>query len=175
MRRGRTDGGGNGGHGGNVGGPSDRIGEGAPGTRCHGQARYVARMASIFTKIINGELPGRFVYSDDQVVAFLTIAPLKPGHTLVVPRREVASWLELSEQELNALWSACRTVGRAIEAVYSPGRVAALLLGLEVPHVHVHLVPIDSEAEARFDRADPNPDQAEMDEAQRRIREALPA
>jgi histidine triad (HIT) family protein len=132
-------------------------------------------MASVFTKIINGELPGRFVYTDDQVVAFLTIAPLKPGHTLVVPRREVASWLELSEQELSALWSACRTVGQAIDAVYSPGRVAALLLGLEVPHVHVHLVPIDSESEARFDRVDPNPDPAELDDAQRRIQAALPA
>lgn len=132
-------------------------------------------MASVFTKIINEELPGRFVYSDDQVVAFLTIAPLKPGHTLVVPRREVASWLELSEQELSALWSACRRVGQAIDAAYSPGRVAALLLGLEVPHVHVHLVPIDSEAEVRFDRADPNPDPADLDEAQRRIREALSA
>jgi diadenosine tetraphosphate (Ap4A) HIT family hydrolase len=131
-------------------------------------------MASVFTKIINGELPGRFVYTDDHVVAFLTIAPLKPGHTLVVPRREVASWLDLTEHELSALWSACRTVGQAIDAAYSPGRVAALLLGLEVPHVHVHLVPIDSEAEVRFDRIDPNPDPADLDEAQRRIREAVP-
>jgi diadenosine tetraphosphate (Ap4A) HIT family hydrolase len=132
-------------------------------------------MASVFTKIIEGELPGRFVYSDESVVAFLTIAPLKPGHTLVVPRREVASWLEMSEQEVADLWSACRTVGRAIDAAYSPGRVAALLLGLEVPHVHVHLVPIDSEEEVRFDRVDPNPDPADLDEAQRRIRDAMSA
>ncbi|HSP39421.1 MAG TPA: HIT family protein [Frankiaceae bacterium] len=132
-------------------------------------------MASVFTKIIDGELPGRFVYSDDHVVAFLTIAPLRPGHTLVVPRREVASWLDLSEQELQALWSACRTVGQAIDTAFSPGRVAALLLGLEVPHVHVHLVPINSEAEVRFDRVDPNPDPADLDAAQRRITDALPA
>jgi diadenosine tetraphosphate (Ap4A) HIT family hydrolase len=130
-------------------------------------------MASVFSKIINGELPGRFVYTDEHVVAFLTIAPLRPGHTLVVPRREVASWLEMSEDELAALWSVCAKVGRAIDSVFSPGRVAALLLGLEVPHVHVHLVPIDSEAEVRFDRADPDPDQAELDDAQRRISEAL--
>jgi diadenosine tetraphosphate (Ap4A) HIT family hydrolase len=132
-------------------------------------------MASVFTKIIDGELPGRFVHQDDVVVAFLTIAPLKPGHTLVVPRREVASWLELSEDELSALWSACRRVGQALDQVYRPGRVAALLLGLEVPHVHVHLVPIDSEAEVRFDQVDPNPDPAALDEAQRRISEALGA
>src|SRR4051812_26549155 len=130
-------------------------------------------MASVFTKIINGEIPGRFVYDDEHVVAFLTIAPLQEGHTLVAPRREVASWLELSEEELHALWSACATVGRAIESVYSPGRVAALLLGLEVPHVHVHLVPIDSEAEVRFDRADHDPDPAELDDAQKRIRQAI--
>lgn len=132
-------------------------------------------MASVFTKIIEGELPGRFVYSDESVVAFLTIAPLKAGHTLVVPRREVASWLEMSEAEIAALWSACARVGRAIDAAFSPGRVAALLLGLEVPHVHVHLVPIDSEQEVRFDHVDPDPDPAELDEAQRRIREAMPA
>lgn len=130
-------------------------------------------MASVFTKIIDGELPGRFVYSDESVVAFLTIAPLKPGHTLVVPRREVASWLDLPAEEVTALWAACHTVGRAIDSAFSPGRVAALLLGLEVPHVHVHLVPIDSEAEVRFDRADTDPDPAALDDAQRRIREAL--
>lgn len=130
-------------------------------------------MASVFTKIIDGELPGRFVYSDDDVVAFLTIAPLKPGHTLVVPRREVASWTEMSEAELATLWAACRRVGQAIEQVYRPGKVAALLLGLEVPHVHVHLVPIDSEAEVHFDRVDPNPDPAALDEAQQAIAAAL--
>jgi diadenosine tetraphosphate (Ap4A) HIT family hydrolase len=130
-------------------------------------------MASVFTKIIDGELPGRFVHTDESVVAFLTIAPLKPGHTLVVPRREVASWLDLTPAELAALWAVCHTVGRAIDAAFSPGRVAALLLGLEVPHVHVHLVPIDSEAEVRFDRADTDPDPAALDEVQRRIREAL--
>ncbi len=130
-------------------------------------------MASVFTKIINGDLPGRFVYTDEQVVAFLTIAPLKPGHTLVVPRREVADWLDLSESEMHAIWSACQKVGKAIDDAFSPQRVAALLLGLEVPHVHVHLVPIDSEAEVRFDRADPDPDPAMLDDAQQRIRTAL--
>jgi histidine triad (HIT) family protein len=130
-------------------------------------------MPSVFSKIIAGELPGRFVYSDENVVAFLTIAPLRPGHTLVVTRREVASWLELSEAELQSLWSVCRVVGQAIDTAFSPGRVAALLLGLEVPHVHVHLVPIDSEAEVRFDRADTDPDPASLDDAQQRIHRAL--
>jgi len=132
-------------------------------------------VASIFTKIIQGELPGRMVYEDDAVVAFLTIAPVRPGHTLVVPRREVADWLELGEGEQSALWTAAATVGRAIDAAYSPRKVAALLLGLEVPHVHVHLLPIDSEDQVCFELADTDPDPAALDDAQRRIREALAA
>lgn len=130
-------------------------------------------MASIFTKIIQGELPARMVYEDDMVVAFLTIAPIRPGHTLVVPRREVPDWLELTDDERNALWSAAAVVGRAIDAVWSPGKVAALLLGLEVPHVHVHLMPIDSEDQVRFELADTDPDPAALDDAQSRIRAAL--
>src|SRR5947209_3430455 len=103
-------------------------------------------MATVFTKILNRELPGRFVYEDDVCAAFLTIAPVTAGHTLVVTRREVDDWLELTPQERDALWAACATVGKAIDRVYQPGKVAAMLIGLEVPHVHVHLIPIDSEA-----------------------------
>ncbi len=130
-------------------------------------------MASIFTKIIHGELPGRMVYEDDTVVAFLTIAPIRPGHTLVVPRREVDDWLELNHDERTALWAAAATVGRAIDAVWSPRKVAALLLGLEVPHVHVHLIPIDSEDQVRLELADTDPDPASLDDAQARIRAAI--
>ena len=132
-------------------------------------------MSSVFSKIIAGELPGRFVYSDPTVVAFLTIAPLRPGHTLVVPRREIDSWLDLPEQDAAALWRAGRIVGRAIDAAFRPRRVAALLLGLEVPHCHLHLVPIDSEAEIDFARADHHPYPAALDEAAARIKAALGA
>ncbi|HEY0560757.1 MAG TPA: HIT family protein [Frankiaceae bacterium] len=130
-------------------------------------------MASVFTRIIDGELPGRFVHADDRTVAFLTVAPLRPGHTLVVPRVEVDSWLDLPEEDHAALWRTARLVGGAIQQVWRPRRVAALVLGLEVPHVHVHLVPIDSESEIDFSRADPHPDPAMLDDAAERIRAAL--
>lgn len=82
----------------------------------------------------------------------------------MVTRREVAGWLDLGADERNALWAACAIVGRAIDAVYRPGKVAALLLGLEVPHVHVHLIPIDRESQLDFSNADHAVDPAVLDE-----------
>ncbi|WP_462202462.1 HIT family protein [Frankia sp. CcWB3] len=130
-------------------------------------------MSSVFTRIINGELPGRIVYSDEHVVAFLTIAPIRPGHTLVVPRTEIDHWIDLPDDLQVALWSAAATVGRAIDAAFRPRRVAALVAGLEVPHVHVHLLPIEDETQIDFRLADHNPDSAELDAVAERIRAAL--
>jgi histidine triad (HIT) family protein len=130
-------------------------------------------MPSVFTRILQREIPGRFVYEDDDCAAFLTIAPVTPGHTLVVTRREVDDWLDLTADERNALWAACATVAKAIDQVYKPGKVAAMLVGLEVPHVHVHLIPISSESQLSFANADPNPDPAAMDEAAAAISAAI--
>jgi histidine triad (HIT) family protein len=130
-------------------------------------------MPSVFTRILQRELPGRFVYEDDDCAAFLTIAPVAPGHTLVVTRREVDDWLDLTPGERNALWAACATVGRAIDRVFKPGKVAAMLVGLEVPHVHVHLVPINSEAQLDFSKADTHADPAAMDEVAAAISAAV--
>lgn len=130
-------------------------------------------MASLFSRIIAGELPGRFVYADPQVVAFLTIAPLRPGHTLVVPRVEVDHWLDLDADTRAALFEAAHTVGRAVERAFPCQKVALLAVGLEVPHVHLHLVPIEREQDVDFARADRHPDPAALDEAQARIKAAL--
>src|SRR5690349_14019616 len=130
-------------------------------------------MPSVFTRILQRELPGRFVYEDDDCAAFLTIAPVRPGHTLVVTRREVDDWLDLTAGERNALWAACATVAKAIDQVYKPSKVAAMLIGLEVPHVHVHLIPFDSESQLSFSNADPNPDPAALDEAAAAISGAI--
>ena len=130
-------------------------------------------MASVFTKIINGELPGRFVYRDDEVVAFLTIAPVRPGHTLVVPVQEIDSWLEIPDDLRDRLFAVSQRVGAAIDRAFRPKKVAMLLLGLEVPHAHVHLLPIDSEAQVDFSRADNSADPAALDEAAERIRAEL--
>jgi histidine triad (HIT) family protein len=91
----------------------------------------------------------------------------------VVTRREVDDWLELTDDERNALWAASATVARAIDRVYRPGKVAAMLVGLEVPHVHVHLIPINSEAQLDLSKANSNTDPAAMDEVAAAIAAAI--
>ncbi|OHV35912.1 MULTISPECIES: HIT family protein [Pseudofrankia] len=130
-------------------------------------------MPTIFTRIINGELPGRFVYEDEHTVAFLTISPIRPGHTLVVPRLEIDHWINLPDESQRELWSAASKVGRAIQAAFQPRRVAAIIAGLEVPHVHVHLIPIESEKQLDFGLADPHPAPEHLDEVAERIRAAV--
>ncbi|MCC7408358.1 MAG: HIT family protein [Phycisphaeraceae bacterium] len=130
-------------------------------------------MPTIFTKIINGEIPGRFVYKDDRVVAFLTIAPLKPGHTLVVPRQEVEHWIDLDPATAGRLITVAQKVGRAIHAGFPCRKVAITVLGLEVPHVHFHLVPIDAETEMHMDRQDHHAKPADLDRAAATLRAEL--
>jgi len=130
-------------------------------------------VASIFTKIINGELPGRFVWRDDRAVAFLTIQPLKPGHTLVVPIEEVDHWLDLGPDLTQHLVNISQQVGKAIDRAFQPAKVGLIIAGLEVSHVHLHVIPIHALQDLNFANADPNPDPAEMDAAAEKIRGAL--
>ncbi len=132
-------------------------------------------MATLFTKIIDGELPGRFVWRDDVCVAFMTIAPLKPGHVLVVPRVEVEHWLDLPDDVWQHLTTVSRTIGAAIQDVWQPEKVAVLLAGLEVPHVHVHLSPIWTLDDLSFANADPNASAESLDDAAAKLRAALRA
>lgn len=130
---------------------------------------------TLFTKIIDGELPGRFVYSDDRAVAFLTIQPLAPGHTLVVPRDPVDHWIDLDDDLAAHLMAVAKTVSRAIQAGFQPTKVGLMIAGLEVPHVHLHLTPIRSLGEMSFANADPNPSPDALDEAAATIRRELRA
>ncbi|MCM3886888.1 HIT family protein [Frankia sp. R82] len=130
-------------------------------------------MPSVFTRIIDGELPGRIVYSDEYTAALLTIAPIRPGHTLVVPRVEIDRWTDLPDDVQARVWATAATVGRAIARAYEPQRVAVIVAGLEVPHAHVHLLPIENESQLDFALADPNPDPTDLDAAAERIRAAL--
>lgn len=130
-------------------------------------------MASIFTKIIGGELPGRFVWKDERAVAFLSINPVKPGHALVVPRQEVDHWLDLDPALARHLMGVCQGVGRAIQRAFRPVKVGSAIVGLEVPHVHIHLIPLDAIADLDFSKADPRPDPQDLDRAAERIRTAL--
>jgi len=113
-------------------------------------------MASIFTKIIQGELPGHFVWKDDLCVAFLTISPLKPGHTLVVPRAEVESWTELEPELMQHLIRVAQAIGSALQEAYQPTKVGLTILGLEVPHVHLHVTCIWKPTDLDFANADAN-------------------
>ncbi|MEA3503166.1 MAG: HIT family protein, partial [Actinomycetota bacterium] len=131
------------------------------------------RMATLFTKIIDGEIPGRFVWRDDRVVAFLTIAPLAPGHVLVVPIEEVDHWVDLNPDLLAHLMHVSQTVGIAVDQAFSPEKVGLMIAGLEVPHVHVHIVPMDTVRDLDFANADPNATAESLDDAARRIRAAL--
>ena len=130
-------------------------------------------MTTLFTRIIDGELPGRFVHRDDVAVAFLTIAPICPGHTLVVPRLAVDHWLDLPEDVAAHCMVVAQRVGRAQMEAFTAERVALVIAGLEVPHTHLHVLPIRSESDIDFRRADPNVDPAELDDVARRLRDAL--
>ena len=101
-------------------------------------------MASVFTQIIEGSIPGRFVWRDDRCVAFSTIAPIAPGHMLVVPIAEVDHWVDLEPDLAGHLMVVARAVGEAQMAAFSPTRIGLMIAGLEVPHAHVHVIPIDS-------------------------------
>jgi histidine triad (HIT) family protein len=130
-------------------------------------------MASIFTRIIDGELPADFVWKDDLCVAFLSNRPLRPGHTLVVPRSGTGHWLDLEPSLLSHLTATAQTIGKAQMAVFKPARIGLMLVGLEVPHVHFHVVPIRGPHDLDFDHQDPNPDPAMMKAAGESLREEL--
>ena len=133
----------------------------------------IGRMATLFTKIVNGEIPGRFVWRDDRVVAFLTIAPLKPGHVLVVPIEEVDHWIDLDPDLLAHLMQVSQTIGRAVDRAFAPEKVGMMIAGLEVPHVHVHVVPMSGVRDLDFANADPDPSAESLDETAEQIRLAL--
>ncbi len=130
-------------------------------------------MATIFTKIIDGELPGRFVWRDDECVAFLSINPLTPGHTLVVPIDEVDHWVDLDPGLMAHLTGVAHRVATAQQEIWQPEKVGLMIAGLEVPHVHIHVVPIWGVNDLDFSNADPNPDPDQMDEAAARISAAI--
>ncbi len=132
-------------------------------------------MPTLFTRIINGEIPGRFVWQDDDVVAFLTIAPITPGHTLVVPRREIEHWLEADPDTLAKVMAVAQTIGRAQETAFGAARVGVLVEGYEVPHLHVHVWPTQSPADFDLRHVDPAPDPAKMDRAAETLRASLRA
>ena len=130
-------------------------------------------MPSVFTMIINRDLPGRFVYEDDRVVAFLTIEPMTPGHTLVVPRAEVDKWQDVEPDLFNHVMAVSQRIGKAVCAAFGADRAGVIIAGLEVPHLHVHVFPAFNLADFGFAHVDRNPSPESLDKAQTRIIAAL--
>lgn len=133
----------------------------------------LVRMASVFTKIINGELPGRFVYEDDEVVAFLTIQPMTQGHTLVVLRDEIDQWQDVEPETLNKVMGVAQLIGKAVCKAWGAERAGVIIAGVEVPHLHVHVFPAYNLTDFGFANVDRNPSPESMDAAQAKIKDAL--
>ncbi len=129
-------------------------------------------MASIFTRIINGEIPGRIIWSDEHCVSMVDIRPLHPGHSLVIPRAEIDHWVDLEARLASHLMTVAHHVANAQKAVVASPRVGLMIAGFEVPHTHVHVVPMSSMAHLDFANARQG-DPAELDAMADRLREAL--
>jgi histidine triad (HIT) family protein len=110
-------------------------------------------MASLFTRIIRGELPGHFVYKDEICVAFLTINPVATGHTLVVPIEEIDEWVDLPTATSSHLMLVARRIGLAQKQLYSCNRVGMIIAGFEIPHCHLHVIPANTMADLSFENA----------------------
>ncbi|KHL15815.1 diadenosine tetraphosphate (Ap4A) HIT family hydrolase [Mumia flava] len=130
-------------------------------------------MSTLFTKIIDGEIPGRFLWADDRAVAFLTIGPIRPGHALVVPRQEVDHWLDADDDLLAHLTQVAKRIGSAQQAAFAPPRIGLMVAGFEVPHLHVHVWPVHDLGDFSFERVEQDPDPARLDADAAAIREAL--
>jgi len=126
-------------------------------------------MASIFTKIIQGEIPSYRIAENEYFYAFLDVFPLVPGHTLVVPKKEVDYIFDLDPQALEAILGFSKPIAHAIQQAFPCARIGVSVVGLEVPHAHVHLVPIDSADDLNFTRPKLKPTSEELKEAQQKI------
>lgn len=127
-------------------------------------------MASIFTKIINGDIPCHKIAEDDKYFAFLDINPVKEGHTLVIPKQEVDYIYDLEDDDLAGLNVFAKKVAAAVKRACPCNRIGVTVIGLEVPHAHVHLIPIDKLNDMSFEKPKMNPTQEALAEVAGRIR-----
>jgi diadenosine tetraphosphate (Ap4A) HIT family hydrolase len=132
-------------------------------------------LSTVFTRIINGELPGRFVWKDDTCAAFLSIGPLMPGHTLVVPRAEVDLWTEAEPELVSHLVTVAQAIGKVQVEAFTAYRAGLMIAGYEIPHLHVHVWPSNSLEDFDLDQVDNNPEPEDLDAAAAKIRAGLRA
>ncbi|MDQ3763166.1 MAG: HIT family protein [Actinomycetota bacterium] len=130
-------------------------------------------MSTLFSRIIQGEIPGRFIWRDECCVAFLTTSPLRPGHTLVVPRDEVDEWTDADDDLVAHLTVVAKHIGAAQKIGFDAPRAGLVIAGFEVAHLHVHVFPAWNIGDFDFGNADRDPDPAELDAAAEILRHAL--
>jgi histidine triad (HIT) family protein len=130
-------------------------------------------MSSVFTKIMNGELPGHFVWSDETCVSFLSINPVTNGHTLVIPRLEVDHWLDLPSEVIMHLMHIAQIIGRGQMQAFHPLRIGQLIAGLEVPHTHLHLIPMQGMSDLDLTRTPTVVDKDTLENIAMRLRNAI--
>ncbi len=127
-------------------------------------------MASIFTKIVRGEIPAHKIAESDDHLAFLDINPLVEGHTLVVPKREVDYFFDLEDEEVEGIMVFAKKVASALRAAVKCDRIGVSIIGLEVPHAHVHLIPIQEIGDMNFSKPKLSPSSEELAALARTIR-----
>lgn len=127
-------------------------------------------MSSVFTMIIEGELPGTFVWKDEQCVAFMSINPISLGHTLVVPRDEVDHWTDVPSILQQHLFDVAGKIAVAQKLAFNTKRVGMVIAGFEVPHTHIHLIPMNTMADMDFSLAANSVDPKDLDSAARQIK-----
>jgi len=132
-------------------------------------------MTTVFTKIIQGEFPGTFVWRDELCVGFLSINPMAPGHVLVVPIQEVDHWIDATPELAAHLFAVAHTIGAAQQAAFGCERVGLIVAGYEVPHTHVHVIPTSSMSELSFANAAASVDRDDLDSLADAIRTQLRA
>ncbi|MCY1632767.1 MULTISPECIES: HIT family protein [Marinifilum] len=130
-------------------------------------------MASIFTKIVQGEIPCHKIAEDDKYFAFLDISPLAKGHTLVIPKQEVDYIFDLEDDVLAGLNVFAKKIAKAIDKSVECKRVGVAVIGLEVPHTHIHLVPLNNIGDLNFENPKLSPSQEELAEVAEAIRKNL--
>ncbi|MCK9305279.1 MAG: HIT family protein [Bacteroidales bacterium] len=130
-------------------------------------------MSTIFTRIVEGEIPSYKVAESERFYAFLDIRPLTEGHTLVIPKREVDYIFDLDPEELSALFLFAQKVAKGIKKAIPCKRVAVAVLGMEVPHAHIHLVPLNKETDLDFRKPKLSPDESRMKEIASGIAEGI--
>jgi diadenosine tetraphosphate (Ap4A) HIT family hydrolase len=131
-------------------------------------------MATIFSKIIQGEIPGTFVWRDDRCVVFLSINPLGPGHALVVPIEEIDHWVDAPPELMGHLFAVAQIIGQAQKRAFAVERIGVIVAGYEVPHLHVHVIPTTSMSQFNFANAG-TATRDELDSAAEAIRTQLSA